>query len=325
SHSDIQVEPVIKWSRFKKKNTLADFLPQKECQLWSGLFRRSQPGDIYHGPDFKISGSFRGPKIVTVHDMVVFEQKYNAPSFYQKGIRDLTKVLQSSSVQAVIANSHFTKSEILRHFPLLQGRVHVTHLGCDRFAMRSSVSSLALPEKYILFVGTLEKRKNIQRLIAAFEMLKEQGCSEELVLAGGWGFGAEEIRQQLETSRFRSSIHHLNYVSQEHLAELYQRARVFFFPSLYEGFGIPALEAMQAGCPVVVSQGGALEEICGQAALTVNALDVEAMAATVKQLLLSEDLREEMSRRGQEQACLYTWENCARDTIAVYKQVLGSL
>lgn len=321
AHPDVELWPVLKLSRLKNKSAIESTLGLSCRPLlpWT-LFPGAE--SVFHGPDFKLNTWGPFPRIVTVHDMVVFEEKYNRPDFYLKGIREMTRVLTAPGLDAVIVNSEFTKKEVLRFFPHLSERIYVTHLGCNR-AQETVTHSLDLPEKYVLYLGTLEKRKNVSGVLKAFEILKSQGAPEKLVLAGGWGFGAEEIQAQMAASAYKSDIIHLSYVPDGKLAELYSRARAFFFPSWYEGFGIPVLEAMALGCPVVTSQGGALQEVCGDAALFADPADPENMAQVLKQVLSQPELREKMQKQGRERAAQFTWERCAEKTLQVYRQVLG--
>lgn len=319
----LPVQPVLKLSRLKNKDGIEKILPQKNCRYllpWS--FYSSD--DIYHGPDFKLSTQGRFKRVVTVHDMVVFEKKYNAPDFYHKGIADLTKTLTAERLEGVLVNSEFTKSEVLKHFPHLKEKIHVTYLGCQRDKPVHHVNSLELPEKYILFLGTLEKRKNVVGVIEAFNKFKKMtGAEHKLVLAGGNGFGVEEIGRAIESSEFKGDIVRLYYVSDAHMHELYSRADAFLFPSFYEGFGIPVLEAMALGCPVVSSLGGALEEICADAALLARPDDIDGLARHLKTLVEDSEVRAEITKKAFNRSTQFTWEKCAQETAKVYKDLLG--
>lgn len=322
NQSEVTVVPSIKLSRIKNKKNIEKLLGQKKCKVLPPVKFFAESESLYHGPDFKLNICGRIPRLVTIHDMVVFEEKYNRPEFYQKGIGEMTRVLKNTALDAVIVNSEFTKSQVLRFFPHLQNKIHVTYLGCDRTTSVLSPGSMKLPEKYILFLGTLEKRKNVLGVLKAFEILRAQGFQEKLVLAGAWGFGAEEIQKAIELSPVKEHILRLDYVPKENLSELYQRAQVFFFPSWYEGFGIPVLEAMTLKCPVVTSSGGALQEVCGDAAIFADPGDAHGMAEAVKRVLSDQGLRESLQEAGLARARKFTWEQCALDTIKVYKNVL---
>lgn len=321
--ANVEVEPVVKISRLKNKSKIEAILANFKVGLLLPFKIFAEKKSLYHGPDFKLNVFGFLPRVVTVHDMVVFEGKYNRPEFYLKGMRDLTKVLNSSRVSGVIVNSEFTKTEVLKYFPHLQDKIHVTYLGCNR-TVEKETRDLALPEKYILFLGTLEKRKNLLGVVQAFEKLKAKGLEHKLVLAGAWGYQGEEIKEAIEKSPFRDDITHLSYVPDKNIQELYKRASVFFFPSWYEGFGIPALEAMALGCPVVISSGGALQEVCADAALAVNPADASEMANALEKLLSDDVLRKSMIEKGLMRVQGFTWERCAEQTIEVYKKILGN-
>lgn len=323
-NSEVDLVPVVKVSRFKKLKKIQTFI-QRKCRVlfpWT-IFATEQT--LYHGPDFKFNTRGNVPLVVTVHDMVVFEQKYNTEDFYERGIKNLSDVLLSPHLSGVIANTEFTKNEILKYFPNLQNKVYVTHFGCDRVALINSGSKkFDLPEDYFLFLGTVEKRKNVLGVIRAFEIYKKAGGQGHLVLAGGWGFGAEQIKAALQKSVYKESILRLDYVPNEMLPELYSCALAFVFPSFYEGFGLPVLEAMQMGCPVVTSNHGALAEVSGDAALLVDCEKPEEIAEAMKNIL-EKGLREKLIAQGYKQAQKFTWEECARKTYVVYQQVMRNV
>ncbi|MGE5087345.1 MAG: glycosyltransferase family 4 protein [Bacillota bacterium] len=316
----IHLVPVLKLSRYKKKKLLEDFLQQEVTLLWpwTGAFKKNA---LYHGPDFKVLMGPRMPRLVTIHDMVVFAQKFNAPQFYKRGIKDLTKVLKSN-IEGIIVNSRFTESEVLKHFPELKNKTHVTLLGCDRQYPAPEHLTPSLGE-YILFLGTLEKRKNVLGAIKAFEILCSEGFGGNLVLAGAWGTGSEEIKSALENSPAKKQIKHLSYVPNNQVEGLFKNAKAFVFPSWYEGFGIPVLEAMSLGCPVVTSTGGVLEEITGGAALHADPSKPESIAKALNTLLQSDSLRDDLIKKGHQQAAQFTWKRCAEETLQVYKNILN--
>jgi glycosyltransferase involved in cell wall biosynthesis len=174
-------------------------------------------------------------------------------------------------------------------------------------------------ENVVLNVGAIQKRKNIARLVEAFETL---GPSWRLVLAGASGFGSAEILARIEKSPARERILVLGYICNAELATWYRRARIFAFPSLDEGFGIPVLEAMAAGTPVVTSNRSALPEVAGDAALLVDPDSADALGAALRSLANDVELREQMARRGELRAQGFSWQNAVRQTWEVYRTVL---
>jgi glycosyltransferase involved in cell wall biosynthesis len=171
-------------------------------------------------------------------------------------------------------------------------------------------------EKVILNVGAIQKRKNIARLVEVFETLPP---SWQLVLAGSNGYGAEEILARIEKSPARERINVTGYVSPAELSGWYARAAVFAFPSLDEGFGMPVLEAMAAGVPVITSNRSALREVAGDAALLVDPEDTEALGQALHELTLNVDLCRDLARRGTARVRMFTWEKAISDTWNVYR------
>ena len=178
-----------------------------------------------------------------------------------------------------------------------------------------------LPNEYLLSVGSLEPGKNRQRLIRAYARLRERGLESPLVIVGqpAWEYEAE---YELVSRRGLSEhVTFLGYVPDEDMPALYSGASVFAFPSLYEGFGLPVLEAMACGAPVVTSQGSATQEVAGDAALLVDPRDTSAIEHAIDQLISNRWLRSDLRSRGFERAKKFTWERAARDTLAVYQIV----
>lgn len=173
----------------------------------------------------------------------------------------------------------------------------------------------------ILHVGAIQRRKNVARLVEAFECLERDW---QLVVAGSVGYGGEDILRRIDASPCRGRIHVHGYVTDQALAELYQRAAVFAFPSLDEGFGMPVLEAMAAGVPVLTSNRSALPEVAGDAALLVDPTDVEAIAEALRKLAADERLRNELADKGLERASACTWDEAVRKTWTVYDELLGA-
>jgi glycosyltransferase involved in cell wall biosynthesis len=168
-------------------------------------------------------------------------------------------------------------------------------------------------------VGALQTRKNIVRLVEAFETLDERW---RLVLAGAAGFGAAGILERIERSPARARIEMPGYVTPVELARWYARATVFAFPSLDEGFGMPLLEAMAAGTPIVTSNRSALPEVAGDAALLVDPEDTGALATALEQLTADANLREDLARRGKARVQTFTWDKAVRETWGVYGELL---
>jgi glycosyltransferase involved in cell wall biosynthesis len=252
--------------------------------------------DVLHCPTYRAPLRSRTPVVVTVHDLAVFRH----PEAFNPWTRTYSRALVPRVVRAarrVIAVSEFTKRELVELVGLPEERVRVVPNAVDAVF---SPEGPAAEGDYVLAVGTLEPRKNLARLAAAAQRL---GVELRVVGARGWG------RVELP-----GSVQWLGEASDEELAALYRGARCLAYPSLYEGFGIPVLEAMACGCPVVTSAGGACEEIAGGAAVLVDPLDVDSIAAGIERA--GPELRE----AGLERARHFSWTESAAATVEVYRE-----
>jgi len=276
--------------------------------------RTREKFDVYFEPNFVPLDIKTRKLVVTVHDLsfLLFPQwhpedrvKYITEGFFKKTLK----------ADRIITPSNYIKREIEDMFPFLKGRVSAIHLGVDRrlFNPEDYYPSLKTPEKFILFVGSIEPRKNLKNLLKAYNALSENIRREfPLLLAGFNGWKNEEIMELI--MRSERYIRYVGYINDKILAELYRRASVFIYPSYYEGFGLPPVEAMACGAPVIVTNRASLPEVCGDAALYIqNPDDVEEIAHVLEKVLLDESLREELRQKGLQRAKLYDWEKTARE------------
>jgi glycosyltransferase involved in cell wall biosynthesis len=268
---------------------------------------------VFHGLNQRLPRMRLRRAVATFHDLFVMTGEYSTPEFRARFTRQARQA--AARADAVIAVSAFTRSQVESLLGVPGSRIRVIHHG---------TRVLAFPEvkreKIVLNVGAIQKRKNIARLVEAFETV---GRDWKLVLAGAAGFGSEDILARIGRSPARERISVLGYISPGDLARWYARAMVFAFPSLDEGFGMPLLEAMAAGTPVVTSNRSALPEVAGEAALLVAPEDTAALADALRDLTESESLRAELARRGAARAREFTWEKAVRQTWDVYRELLG--
>jgi glycosyltransferase involved in cell wall biosynthesis len=180
-----------------------------------------------------------------------------------------------------------------------------------------------LPQRFILSVGTIQPRKNLARLAEAFDMLNAQRptLDWDLVIAGGKGWLYDGVFEQVKASGLESRVHFIGFVNDADLPALYNLAGLFAFPSLYEGFGLPPLEAMACGTPVVCSKASSLPEVVGDAALTVDPLDVTELAEAMRRAIEDESLRSSLVQRGLMRATRFTWSKAAEELLKVYSHV----
>ncbi len=232
----------------------------------------------------------------------------------------------------VICVSEFTRQDALRFYNLQPEKVSVILEGVEpRFQpvsdpdTRAAVRSrLKLPERFVLYVGTLEPRKNLGTLLRAFGAVAAEDPDVGLVIAGGKGWLYEPFMEQVRASGLEHRLTFTGFVPDEDLPVLLSLATVFAFPSVFEGFGFPPLEAMACGTPVLCSNAASLPEIVGDAGLQLPPLDVDAWAGALRRALADVDLRRDLAQRGLARAKRFTWEAAARATAAVYEQVLGA-
>jgi glycosyltransferase involved in cell wall biosynthesis len=252
--------------------------------------------------------------VTTFHDLFVLTGEYSTPEFRKRFAAQARDAAARSA--AIIAVSAFTKTQVVRLLGVEPERVKVIHHGIRELAYPLE----AVRENVILNVGVIQKRKNIERLVTAFETVDRRW---RLVLAGSRGYGAERIMARIEASPARDRIWVAGYVTHEELAAWYARARVFAFPSLDEGFGMPVLEAMAAGTPVVTSNRSALPEVAGDAAILVDPENTEALGQALRGITEKESLWRDLAWRGAARAHLFTWEQAVERTWNVYREILG--
>jgi glycosyltransferase involved in cell wall biosynthesis len=285
--------------------------------------------DLFHGPSFTLPPSF-APSLLTVHDLSFLRYPQGA---HPALLAWLTKAVPRSLHRArhVLADSESTRADLIELMQVPPDQITVIGAGVDEhFKPVDEPETLArvrshyqLPDRFVLSISTLEPRKNFTGLIAAFNLMAISSVPDlHLVIAGGKGWLYDDIFAAAEASPLRERIHFAGYVADEDLPALYSLAALFAFPSHYEGFGIPVLEAMACGTPVVCADNSSLPEIAGDAALLVEATDTEALADAMHQLSIDTSVREKLIRRGYEQAGRFTWEQAARRLVKVYHNMV---
>ena len=277
--------------------------------LWNGSPRSI---DLFHGLNQRLDRRYRRA-VSTFHDLFVLTAEYSTPEFRARFAEQARLAAERSDL--IIAVSEFTAGQVCELLKVERSRIRVVPHG----VRIPRVAAALTREPLILFVGAIQKRKNVQRLVTAFESTP---VGWKLVLAGSMGYGADEIQQKVESSRRRNDITIAGYVDNVELERLYGRASIFAFPSLDEGFGIPVLEAMARGIPVLSSNCSALKEVAGDAALLVDPKSTEEIAAGLNNLTQDEDFRRELSQKGLRHASGYTWSGAASQTWEVYGELL---
>jgi glycosyltransferase involved in cell wall biosynthesis len=268
--------------------------------------------DLFHGLNQRLPRMRLRRSVATFHDLFVMSGEYSTPEFRARFTR---QARDAARADAIIAVSEFTRSQVVSLLGVEPSRVRVVHHGIRRLEYPAVER-----EKVILNVGAIQTRKNIARLVEAFETVDR---SWRLVLAGSAGYGSRDILARIAASPARERIGVSGYISPKELGAWYARAAIFAFPSLDEGFGMPVLEAMAGGCPVVTSNRSALPEVAGDAALLVDPQSTGELAQALRDLTRNDALREDLARRGAERARLFSWEKAVAETWIIYRELLG--
>ena len=294
--------------------------------LWVEL--ATGPLDIFHSPDFVLPPVRRARTMLTVHDLSFIRY----PECADANLRAyLNKVVPRSVQRAdfVLADSQNTKNDLVELLGVEFEKIEVVYPGVeDRFRpiedqplLEEVRTRYSLPPRFVLGLGTLQPRKNFTGLIEAFADLRFAICDLRLVIAGGKGWLYEEIFATVERLGLEEKVVFPGFVADEHLPALYNLADLFVFPSLYEGFGLPPLEAMACGTPVITSDASSLPEVVGEAELMMEATDVEALTEAMKRVLEDNALREGMIAKGMKQAKKFTWEQAAAKLLSLYEAI----
>lgn len=283
--------------------------------------------DVVFAPNFlppERFGLARGALVATVHDLGLRRVPW---TLRDKTRRQLTASIDGAMLRAarLITVSAAIRDELAEYGYAASERVHVVHHGAGQLeGLPAEAAPAGMPERYCLHVGTLEPRKNIGRLLEAWRLLGElMEDRPVLVLCGGYGWRTGEIRRQVDAAKAAGWALHPGYVTSGQLAALYRQAELVVFPSLYEGFGLPAVEAMAAGTPLVCSDIPALREVAGEAALYAPAERPDLLAERLHRVLTDSDLRRRLIAAGSARRAAFSWPDSARRTLAVWREAAG--
>ena len=289
--------------------------------------------DLLHAPCHVSPARLHCPLVITYHDMAswLFPEKFEL--FHRMAYQLLVPAL-TRRADRLIAVSESTKRDIVKLFKIAEDKITVVTEGANAFFKPVTDSALlkkikekySLPEKYFLYVGMFEPRKNIPSIIEAFRRLKDKCILEhKLVLVGKKGWMYKEIFNTVKSLKLASDVIFTGYISDYELPLVYSGAEIFIFPSAYEGFGLPILEAMSCGLPVITSNISSMPEVSKGAALLVNPGVLEEIADAMEKIINDKPLKEAMIKKGLEEAKKYSWEKAAKETLEVYKAVLKNI
>ena len=299
-----------------------------EQTLFPQLIRRSGV-DLLHSMHYTRPVKLPCASVVTFHDMTFFLY----PELHTRAKRlffPLAIRASARQADALTAVSESTRQDAIRVLGISPEKIAATQLGVDPAFRpvndagfkRVIAEKYDLPERFILYVGLLEPRKNLPMLIRAYKRLIDGGENFKLVLVGRYGWRYEELLRQINNLDLEGMVHFTGYVSQEDLPLIYNLSSLFVYPTIYEGFGLPALEAMACGVPVITTDVSSLPEIVGEAGILVPVNNVKALYGAMIAVLGDEDLRRKMINKGIQRAAKFTWEQTAKLTYQVYQQVM---
>ena len=304
-------------------------LTEKYNVSYNLFFRKKT--DIYHFTRYILPNNIKGKVILNIYDLVF--EKYvetmeskNRESFKRSFYKSVKRADQ------IITISESSKNELVEILKVPENKIHIVQPGIDfqKFNTKNSevtknvILKYSLPEDYILYLGTLEPRKNISSIIRAYGSLRNNNkITEKLVIAGKKGWLFSEIFDLIKSLDLGNEVILTDYVDESDKPAIYQNAKLFVFPSLYEGFGMPILEAMAAGIPVITSNTSAMPEVVGDAAILVNPLSIEEISEAMLELMNNDKLSNELISKGFDQCKKFTWSNSANKLVEIYKKYGG--
>lgn len=288
------------------------------------LFRRSRP-NVFFSPAHYSPLWLPCPLVVTIHDLAYI---YFPDEFLKKDQYKLFNWTRESvnKAKAIIAVSNSTKSDVVKHYHVSENQVQVIYNGFKAYRPTKDDEGIlrrygADKQKYLFFVGTLQSRKNLVRLVEAFHALRPLFPDLQLLLSGRRGWLYDKMLERIQQLHLTEHVKELGFVPDSDLATLYAHAECFILPSLYEGFGIPVLEAMAQGAPVVASNNSSLPEVGGDACLYVDAHDTMQIATAIEHILTDNELRKSLITKGKLNVKRFSWDTCANETFALLEQI----
>lgn len=322
------------------KKALLEFYPDNDYIFFEKKNAIPKNADIVHYPYFDpffltLPFTRVHKTVVTVHDLtpLIFPQHF--PPGIKGAIKWQIQKYNLKSVDAIITDSYASKKDIEKIVAIQATHVSVAYLAADEMFKQISLSTerknellkkYNLPEKFALYVGDVTWNKNVPLLLEAIKdtdihlvMVGKSIASDNVDTTNAWNKSLATVQKLAAENK---SVQRLGFLPTEDLIALYNLATVFVFPSVYEGFGLPVIEAMQTGCPVITTKGGSLTEVAGEAAYYFDGKSTEDLADAITKVINSESLRKELTKKGLEQAKKFSWQKTAEQTIAVYKNVL---
>lgn len=324
--SNFQRRPLPVSAKSRLKNHLASALLLPVLAERHGL-------DLLHVPNTMPLLPSPRPLAVTLYDLTEFALEQRVYTAGRHRYRRLANRLAARSASVIITTSANTKQDLVRYVGADPQKIQVIYPGIDHQHFRPQTLSAErrahlshtynLPQRFLLYTGKIQPRKNLVRLLQAFHQVRPAHPDVHLVLTGGQGWMNQEVNEVIERLELAPAVHFTGYVADEDLPALYSLAEMLVFPSLYEGFGFPVVEAMACGTPVLTASTSSLGEIAADAALCVDPTSVAAIAEALDSGLRDEALRATLRQKGLARAQHFTWTRCAAETLACYRAVAG--
>lgn len=322
------------------KSSLLEFFPDNTYQFFDNKESIEKDTELVHYPYFEpffltLPLSKKYKRIVTVHDLTPLVFPEHFPKGIKGAIKWQTQKLNLQRSDRILTDSHSSKKDISKYTGISVDKIDVAYLAAgEEFGVTKNLKlkteiivKYNLPEKFILYVGDVTWNKNLPRLLKAVNktniplvMVGKTLVEENYDRSNPWN---QDLVQTQKLASENKNIKRLGFVPGDDLVLLYNTATAFVMPSLYEGFGLPILEAMQSGCPVITTKEGSLYEVAGDAAFYVNAKDIESIADGVIKVFESSKLQDELSIKGLEQAKKFAWQKTAKETVEAYRKALN--
>ncbi|MDP3970793.1 MAG: glycosyltransferase family 1 protein [bacterium] len=327
-----------KLKEFKQKNTeivkfkmseYKRYLPYAYSHVFVSKVLNEANLDIFHSPANVIPMKYKKPSIVTIHDLAI----YSHPEWFPSKQNFSINVLVPKSIEKaehVIAVSESTEKDLKRLFNVSKKKVSVVYEGVtkvkapSKLSMRRTLKKWKLADRYLFYIGTLEPRKNIAGIIQSFDELALEKLKKykdmQLVIAGAKGFEFQDNYNAIKNAK-SGKIRYIGYVTEKEKIALLNNAEAFIFPSHYEGFGLPVLEAMSYGIPVITSNVSSLPEVAGKAAELIDPSSLESLKKGIHKVITRKATRTKLAKSGKKQAKKFSWDKCAKQTLKIYKKV----
>ncbi len=286
--------------------------------------------DILHGTNYSVYPCQNSLKVMNIYDVTFIKYPNYINSVVKTYTERVKRCLQWTDLVLTISES--SKKDIIEYLKVDPEKVYVTPLASHYYPNYLSEEITESLEKqanydfskpYLLFVSTIEPRKNINAIITAFNFLKgKYKIEHQLILIGKKGWNYEPIFAAIENSPWKNQIHHLDYLSNELVALFYSKADIFVYPSYYEGFGLPVLEAMTLGAPVITSNTSSIPEVTGDAAILIDPKDSIQLAEAILKVISDSHLRQTLVNKGKERSQLFSWKKTAKETLKAYRTLI---